>query len=295
MRLTDGGLETSLIFHQGLDLPHFAAFPLAESADGRAELRRYWEPYLQIARDHGAGFVVGTVTWRANPDWGGLLGYDLSRLRAANVAAAELARELASDIDDAVVEGVVGPRGDGYMVGDEMTPGQAQRYHSEQLEALAAAGVDQVAAVTFTYPDEAIGFVRAAQEAGVPAIVSFTVETDGRLPSGHGLREAIESVDAATVAAPQGFMINCAHPTHFAAALTEGEWLSRIIGLRANASTMSHAELDAAEELDDGDPADLAARHRELMGRLPNLQVLGGCCGTDDRHVRAISAACGKF
>jgi S-methylmethionine-dependent homocysteine/selenocysteine methylase len=292
LQLTDGGLETSLIFHQGLDLPLFAAFPLVETEGGRAALRRYWEPYLALARERDVGFVLDTATWRANPDWAAQLGYDAQSLQAVNGAAVAFARELAADQRAVVIEGVVGPRGDGYVVGEEMRPDEAAEYHAEQLDALAEAGVDQVAAVTLTYPQEAIGVIRAATAAGLSCIISFTVETDGRLPNGATLRDATETVDAETGGAAAGFMINCAHPTHFEHALEGGPWLDRIIGIRANASTMSHAELDAADALDDGDPEDLARRYQALMGRLPAVQVLGGCCGTDLRHIRAISDAC---
>lgn len=288
--LTDGGLETSLIFTQGLDLPAFAAFPLLESETGRRALRSYWKPFLSVAAERGVGFVVDTPTWRANDDWGRALGYDADALAQVNRAAAAFARELASEAEDAIVNGVVGPRGDGYVVDAVMTADQAAEYHTPQISALVEGGVDQVAAITMTYADEAIGFVRAARDIGVPAVVSFTVETDGRLPSGQRLREAIESVDEATGGAAEFFMINCAHPTHFAHVLDdEGPWLRRIGGVRANASTMSHEELDAAEELDAGDPEDLAKRYRALRERLPELRVLGGCCGTDHPHVRAIS------
>jgi S-methylmethionine-dependent homocysteine/selenocysteine methylase len=292
LRLTDGGLETSLTFDQGLELPAFAAFPLVETEDGRAALRAYFAPYLAVARDYGAGFVLDTPTWRANPDWAAQLGYDLDQVRAVNATAAAFARELAAEATDVTVEGVVGPRGDGYQVGVEMTANEATRYHGTQVSALAEAGVDQVAAVTFNYSAEAVGFLHAAGTVGIPAVVSFTLETDGRLPSGQSLRDAIGAVDDQTAGAAAGFMINCAHPSHFVDALVPGEWLDRITGVRANASTMSHAELDVAEELDEGDPDDLALRYRALLDRLPALSVLGGCCGTNDRHVRAIAEAC---
>jgi S-methylmethionine-dependent homocysteine/selenocysteine methylase len=292
VRLTDGGLETSLIFHQHVDLPEFAAFPLLETDDGRAALRAYFEPYLALARDQGMGFVMNTPTWRANPDWAERLGYDPARLAAANRAAAEFATELADGAPDVVVEGVVGPRGDGYAVGTEMTPEEAADYHAPQIAALAAGGVDHVAAITMTYTDEADGILRAAHALAVPAVISFTVETDGRLPSGQPLREAIEHLDAENSPGARYFMVNCAHPAHFEAILDDGgPWLRRIGGLRANASSLSHAELDAAEELDEGDPADLGERHRALRERLPAVEVLGGCCGTDERHVAAIIEA----
>ena len=235
---------------------------------------------------------MDTPTWRANPDWGTRLGYDAAALAAANDAAARFARHLSGHAGQATVNGVIGPRGDGYVVGVEMTADEAAAYHAPQLAALADAGVDQVSALTLTYPAEAVGFVRAAAEAGVPSLVSFTVETDGRLPNGDGLHDAVEEVDRETGAAAAGFMVNCAHPTHFVDALSDGDWLGRIVGLRANASTMSHAELDAAEDLDDGDPDDLAEHYRRLVARLPALDVLGGCCGTDNRHVAAIASAC---
>jgi S-methylmethionine-dependent homocysteine/selenocysteine methylase len=292
VRLTDGGLETSLIFHQGLDLPDFAAFPLVETEDGRAALRAYFEPFLEIAREQGTGFVVDTATWRANPDWGERLGDDAERLAAANRAAAAFARELADTVAGGVVEGVVGPRGDGYVVGETMDADEAADYHAPQIAALKAGAVDQVAAITMTYAEEAEGILRAAHALGVPAVISFTVETDGRLPSGQPLREAIEQVDENSSPGARTFMVNCAHPTHFASVLEgDGHWLQRIGGIRANASTMSHAELDAAEELDEGDPDDLAQRYRELAERLPALSVVGGCCGTDHRHIAAIIEA----
>ncbi|GAB3082886.1 homocysteine S-methyltransferase family protein [Pedococcus soli] len=291
VRLTDGGLETSLIFHQGLDLPDFAAFPLLDDEQGRAALRTYWAPYLELARGTGAHFLVDTVTWRANPDWGTRLGYDEAALREVNTEAVQFARELAVQLPSASVNGVLGPRGDGYVVGHEMTVEGAQSYHRPQVAVLAEAGADQVALLTVTYVAEAVGFVRAARDVGIPAVVSFTVETDGRLPGGVGLREAVEVVDHETDGSATGFMVNCAHPDHVAPALDDGDWVGRLVGFRGNASRMSHAELDAAEELDAGDPDELGRAYAALLQRMPAVDVVGGCCGTDDRHVRAIAAS----
>ncbi|MDT5250446.1 MAG: homocysteine S-methyltransferase [Mycobacterium sp.] len=294
--VTDGGLETELVFHDGIDLEHFAAFPLLGQPETLARLRRYYDGYLDIARRHGAGFVMETPTWRANPDWADQLGYSPERLDAANRAAVALAEEIRADATadgiTAVVSGCIGPRGDGYDPGTAMTPEEAQRYHAVQLGTFADTTADQVTAITMTNADEAIGIVRAATAAGIPAAISFTVETDARLPTGQSLREAIEQVDAATDAGAAYFMVNCAHPTHFAPALERGqEWMRRVAGLRANASTRSHTELDEASELDEGDPDDLGARHAALHSVLPWVTVLGGCCGTDARHVAAICSA----
>jgi S-methylmethionine-dependent homocysteine/selenocysteine methylase len=292
--ITDGGLETTLIFHKGLELPDFASFDLLKDPAGVDALRRYYAPYLAIARERGTGIVLDTATWRASRDWGERLGYSPAELAEANRRAVELIREIAEAEPDvpAVLNGVVGPRGDGYVVGEAMTADEAAEYHAEQIGTFAGAGVDMVSAITMTYVDEAIGIARAAEDAGVPSVISFTVETDGRLPSGQPLREAIEQVDAETGSAPAYFMINCAHPTHFAAVLDEGgAWRERIGGIRANASRMSHAELDEAEELDEGDPAELGIEHGALRAQLPGVCVLGGCCGTDARHVGEVAAA----
>jgi homocysteine S-methyltransferase len=293
--LTDGGIETVLIFEQGVRLADFAAFPLVRSGHGRDLLRAYYEPYLDIATAHGAGFLLGTPTWRASADWGERLGYSAVDLAEANRQAASLLRVLRATRPDGgriLIEGVVGPRGDGYAVGQTMTAAQAEAYHLAQIEALHGGGVDLVCALTMTYAEEAVGLVRAAERVGVPVAVFFTVETDGRLPSGQRLGDAIDHVDADTDGAAAYFGINCAHPSHFAHVLEEGEpWLSRLRGLRANASRKSHAELDSSDELDAGDPDELGEDYRALRGRLPGLSVLGGCCGTNHRHVEAIGAA----
>jgi S-methylmethionine-dependent homocysteine/selenocysteine methylase len=291
--LTDGGLETTLIFHRGLDLPCFAAFALLADDSGRDELRRYFAPYLALAREHGDGFVLDTATWRANPDWGARLGYGLDDLDAANRTAVALAEEIRAageaKATPVVINGVIGPRGDGYDPGELMTADEAQRYHARQIATFADTAADMVTGLTLTNPEEAIGIARAARDHALPAVISFTVETDGRLPDGRPLGDAIERVDAETGGSVAYFMINCAHPTHFAGVLDDdGAWRERIGGLRANASAKSHAELDEAEELDEGDPAALGAEHAALRRRLPAVAVLGGCCGTDHRHVEAI-------
>ena len=192
-----------------------------------------------------------------------------------------------------VISGNIGPEGDGYSPDTLMPAREAQDYHSWQIEVFAAAQVDMVNAMTMTYPNEAIGVVRAAGEAGLPVSIAFTVETDGRLPNGLSLEAAVSEVDQATDGSAAYFMVNCAHPTHIdpVAGELSAEVRDRIRGLRANASTRSHAELDEATELDDGDPEDLAERYVRLRRDLPNLTVLGGCCGTDLRHVKAISDA----
>jgi S-methylmethionine-dependent homocysteine/selenocysteine methylase len=296
--LTDGGLETDLIFNDGIELPEFASFVLLGDDVGRRALRNYYERFMAIAAAHQTGFVFESPTWRSSPDWGEVLGYGRDELIELNRQAIklmiELRDELATSTGPIVISGCIGPRGDGYVADTAMTADEAAEYHRAQIDAFASAGADMVTAITMTNVPEATGVAIAAAGAGIPSAISFTVETDGLLPDGTPLLEAVASVDEATGGAPAYFMINCAHPEHFAGALDpDVEATNRIRGLRANASRMSHAELDAAEELDDGNPEELGAQYAALRERFPEINVLGGCCGTDARHITAIADACG--
>jgi homocysteine S-methyltransferase len=293
--LTDSGLETWLIFDRLVDLPLFASFPLLEDPDGRELLAEYFRDHLAIASRAGTGIVLETPTWRASSRWGAELGYDPAALDRVNRAAVAFLRDLASDHPDVdvIVSGNLGPQGDGYDPDELLTPEIAAEYHRPQIESFAAAGADRVTLLTGTHTGEPIGIARAASAAGIPVVIAFTVETDGRLPSGQPLHEAVAEVEAATDGAVLHYGINCAHPDHFTGALlADPAIMKRITLLRANASRMSHAELDAAEELDAGDPVELGALYADLLAKHPDLQVLGGCCGTDARHIDAIARAC---
>jgi S-methylmethionine-dependent homocysteine/selenocysteine methylase len=286
--VTDGGLETDLLFHHGFDLPEFAAFPLLEDPAGRAALDAYYDQYAAVARAAGHGLLLETPTWRANPDWADKIGYDAVALDRANHEAVALARraQQRAGVDRCLVAGVHGPRGDGYVSGAAPDPDEAADYHAVQARSFAAAGVDLVHAMTLTTAEEAVGVVRAARSAGLPVAVSFTVETDGTLPDGTPLGTAVERVDA--LADPDWFGINCAHPTHMTQAFDGGEWQARIGAVRPNASTLTHEELDVMEELDEGDLGLLTSSFGQLWTHLPQLAVVGGCCGTDARHVASL-------
>ncbi len=294
--ITDGGIETTLIFHDGLELPEFAAFDLFSHDEGKKALRRYFARYADIARRNDAGFIFETATWRASPDWAEKLGYSQDRLAMINQEAIELVDEIRNDYEadgsPMVISGCIGPKGDGYNPDALLTEKDAELYHSFQVEAFRKSAADMVTAITMTHAEEAIGIARACRKAGLPVVISFTVETDGRLPTGQTLKAAIEQVDKATGNAPAYYMLNCAHTTHFEDALDGDEsWLQRIRGFRSNASALSHAELDEAVELDDGDPIEFGREHRDLMERLDHVNVFGGCCGTDHRHVEQVCAA----
>jgi S-methylmethionine-dependent homocysteine/selenocysteine methylase len=295
--LADGGIETSLIFLEGLELPDFAAFTLQRSQAGREALLRDFRGYAQIARNHGVGLLLESATWRASADWGRRLGYTKEELAAANRDAIamleQIRREFESPATKVVISGCIGPRGDGYDPGRVMTPEEAEAYHEQQIGTFAGTEADLVTAITMTSASEATGIARAARKAAMPVVLSFTVETDGRLPTGQRLTEAIREVDAATDAYPAYFMLNCAHPSHFAGVVASADpALARVRGVRANASRKSHAELNASTALDIGDPAQLAADYASLKTSLPGLTVLGGCCGTDPRHIEEIAKAC---
>ena len=295
--LTDGGIETTLIFHEGLELPHFAAFHLLRSPEGEAALYKYFRTYAEIAKRFGVGLILESATWRANADWGTRLGYTSEALADANRKAIHLLENVRNEYETdwmrVVISGCVGPRGDGYVPDSAMSEREAEAYHREQVDTFAGSAADMVCAITMNYVDEALGIARAAQQADMPVALSFTVETDGRLPTGQALKGAIEQVDEATSAYPCYYMINCAHPTHFEGVVATAEpWVERIRGLRANASRMSHAELNDAPELDTGDPAELGLEYAQLKTRLRQLNVMGGCCGTDHRHIEQIASAC---
>jgi S-methylmethionine-dependent homocysteine/selenocysteine methylase len=292
--VTDGGLETDLIFHHGVDLPDFAAFVLVDDERGRELLRGYYADYIEIARRAGAALQLETPTWRASADWGARLGYDAGALARVNADAVALVAGLREDagLEAFMISGNLGPRGDGYVAGEAVDPDDAAAYHRPQIEALVGAGADLITVLTLTGVGEAIGISQAARAVGVPVATSFTVETDGRLPDGTSLADAVRTVDA--TCPPDYFMVNCAHPSHIRAGLEDAgdpAWRDRIVGLRSNASAMSHAELDEAETLDEGDPVALAADHHGLRSLLPRIALMGGCCGTDARHVAAMWGA----
>ncbi|NLD77067.1 MAG: homocysteine S-methyltransferase [Acidimicrobiales bacterium] len=287
--VTDGGLETDLIFNRGIDLPEFAAFVLMEDEDGRAALRDYYHQYIDIAVAAGVPILLETPTWRASPEWGAKLGFDQAALDRINRESveflADLATERAHELTGWEVGGMIGPRGDGYQPGVETDPDECAALHRHQLAAFHAAGATRASVLTMTETAEALGIARAAADVGIPVVIGFTVETDGRLPDGTTLGEAIAIVDADTP--PEYYVINCAHPTHISEALDGGDWNQRIGGLRVNASKLSHAELDECEVLDDGHPMELALGVAGLRESFPNAAVIGGCCGTDARHVAA--------
>lgn len=295
--LTDGGLETTLIFHEGVDLPYFAAFNLLNTEVGSALLYQYFISYAELAKRFELGLILESPTWRASKDWAILLGYSKSELAAVNRKAIELLERIRKKYDSLktpiILSGCIGPRDDGYIPNQIMSEDEAENYHHEQIKVLSTTTADMLSALTLNYSEEAIGITRAASKVGMPVVISFTVEIDGCLPTGQSLKDAIQQVDIATLAYPIYYMINCAHPSHFLQTVSHHEvWTTRIRGVRANASKKSHAELNEASELDAGDPKELGKDYIQLKKYLDNLNILGGCCGTDTRHIEQIALSC---
>lgn len=293
--LADGGIETDLIFNRGIEIREFAAHTLLSDDNGRSAIVDYFRGFLRLAKEFETGFILDSQTWKAHTHWAADLGASEEDLRRANEDSisfiASIRDEFRSNSGPIVLTGIVGPRGDGYAPDSLLQVDEAEQYHSKQLRWLAETEVDMVAGVTFTQSAEAAGFVLAATDLGLPAVISFTVETDGRLPSGQPLPEAIQAVDDATGRHAAYFMVNCAHPDHFFHLFEDAQWARRIRGLRCNASRKSHAELDASVVLDDGDPVELGSQYKSILAKMPWLNIFGGCCGSDLRHVTEIARA----
>ncbi len=287
------GMETDLIFNQGIDLQGLASYPLLETDEGREQVRGYLSDMIEVARSAGAGVILESPTWEANRERGAAIGYSPETLIERNIQAIELMVEVRDAHGDlpTVISACIGPRADAYAPAEQMSAEEAEQYHVEQIGSLANTDVDVISGYTLAYPEEAIGIVRAARQFNLPVVIAFTVETNGYLPTGLSVEKAIETVDAATESYASYFMINCAHPDHFDQVLTGAPWMTRLKGVVANASRCSHAELDETEVLDDGNPEELGFQLAEIHKQHPNISILGGCCGTDLRHMKCIAQA----
>jgi S-methylmethionine-dependent homocysteine/selenocysteine methylase len=286
--ITDGGLETSLIADHGWKLPALEAFTLVDSERGRESIRAFYEPYLQMAVRYDRGFILESPTWRANPDWAGRVGYDRKMLELANRTAVSLMERLRASHENSdspmPISGCVGPRGDGYDAEDWMSANEAQAYHTFQIDVLADTEADMITALAMTNINEAIGIVRAAQQAKMPVAVSFTIEEDGRLPSGETLKDAILAVDGATRSAPIYYMANCAHPEYFVDMLTPGEtWTERVRGLRANAF-----DVEAVQGRKIVNKEEFLKMCRDLLETFRHINIVGGCRNVDHAHIKQI-------
>ncbi|WP_135501055.1 homocysteine S-methyltransferase family protein [Roseovarius aestuariivivens] len=288
-----GGFETWLQYVDGFELRHFCAFELIDDPRGRACLADYHRKLVEAAVANGVGVINEGLHYRASRDWGTLIGYSREALEEINIRGIEFykdfAREYKSEATPMLVGGVIGPRGDAYNVGRTPDEAEAEDYHAEQILTFKKAGADLVTAATFSSVAEATGLTRAAKAAGMPVVISFFVAKGGKLKGGETLEEAIAQVDAATDSAPAYYMINCTHPTEFMPGLDDGGWVRRLGGFMPNAVAMDTLDLCKLGHLEDGDPAELGGQMADLARRYPHINVWGGCCGTDGRHIGEIT------
>ncbi|HEY8592653.1 MAG TPA: homocysteine S-methyltransferase family protein [Sphingomicrobium sp.] len=294
--LAEGGQETELMYGHGFELPKFALFPLLDDAAAVVQLKAMYEAVLQVAVRHRMSVMLGGLDYRASPDWAGLLGIDAVRLADYQHRSVAFLREVAEPylekLPHILVSGIVGPQGDAYERNQTVTASSAEAYHGTQMDNLASAGVDLVQAMTFTSSHEAIGVIRAAQARELPIVVSFMTDSPDEPGGQRSFRQTIEDVDRATDSYALFYGINCAHPREFEPLLRDqGEWLNRIGLLRPNASAKDKVELCQIGHLERGDARELAQLMGVLAARLPNVRVLGGCCGTWDEHLDLIAGA----
>lgn len=291
--LSEGGTETELMYKYGFELPQFALYPLLNNHDATSTMRGMFRSYLDVVARNEMNALMGGLDYRASPDWGKLLGYSPAGLAEANHQSIDFLRELAaeyvSDINEILIQGLIGPRGDAYERNTKITVNEAEDYHSVQLNTLKDANVDLALAITFNNVPESIGVARAAVKLGVPLAISLTLDTHSRLNSGPSLEEAITRIDAETGQSPEFYLINCSHPLEYEPAITPGNWINRIRGVRPNASKMDKISLCKIGHLEDGDPEELGNLCGGLARRYPHMDIWGGCCGTWDTHIHEIA------
>ena len=292
--LTEGGVETEVMYKWGYELPEFAMFPLLDNPEADAVIRNMFRRYLDVAAEQNTGLLLNGHDYRASPDWAAKLGYSAEGLRDMQRRTIQflddMRTEYAGRVSDVYIAACIGPRGDAYGTGGEITVDEAEDYHSLQLQNLDGTAADMAVAATFNNIPEAIGVIRAASEKGMPIGVSLTLTPEGRLRSGPSLREAIENVDEATDGRAAWFGTNCSHPLEFEPALYDaGPWLERLRYIRPNAARMDKIALCSLGHLEDGDPVELGEQMGEVARRLPNADIIGGCCGTDERHLSEIA------
>lgn len=291
--MSEGGTETEIMYKYGFDFPEFAVFELLKNPKATTKLKRMYEEYFSVVSEQKMLALVGGLDYRASPDWGAKLGYSASGLADINHQCIEFLRDAAApflnEIDEILIQGLVGPRGDAYEKGKNISVDEAQDYHSVQLSTLKKANVDLVTAITFNSVPESIGIARAAKTINIPLCISLSLDSSSKLNSGPSLSEAIETIDKETENSVDFYMVNCVHPTEYEPAILYESWMERIRGVRPNASAMDKISLCKLGHLEDGDPIELGRQVGDLMKRFPHMDIIGGCCGTWNTHLREIA------
>lgn len=291
--LTEGGVETEILYKWGYELPHFAMFPLLERSDARSVIRDMYKRYLDVTARYGLAALMGGFDYRASPDWGAKLGYSRQGLHDATIGSIEFLRELAGEyqgaLSDTRIMGYVGPRGDAYLGKSRMSVEESRDYHSVQVQTLKTAKVDLITAMTFNAIDEAIGVVEACRAADIPVSISFSLDSSHHLNTGPSLKDAIAQVDAATDHYTSFFGLNCSHPYEFEPAIDETDWMKRVRVIRPNAAKMDKISLCKLGHLEEGNPVELGQQMASVLDRFPHMDIWGGCCGTCETHLEEIA------
>jgi homocysteine S-methyltransferase len=291
--MCEGGTETEIMYKHGFDFPHFAVFELLNDPKAVAALTGMYRQYFEVVAKYKMSALVGGLDYRASPDWGALLGYSAEGLADINHRCIDflrnISKEYTAEIDNILVQGLIGPRGDAYNANHSITENEAQDYHSVQLETLKSTDIDLVSALTFNSIPESIGVARAAADLNIPLCISLSLDSSSKLNTGPTLGEAIETIDAATKSSAAFYMINCVHPLEYAPALKAESWMKRIRGVRPNASVMDKMSLCKIGHLEDGNPIELGQQVGDLIHRYPHMDIYGGCCGTWDAHLDQIA------
>ena len=287
----EGALGERLKREYGLTIDGPVAMAsLVYSARGRHALEELWKQYLSIAERYAFPFLATTPTRRCNRERLARSEYDDNILQ-------DNMRLLREAVAGARVPtfsgGLMGCRGEAYTGQGCLTEGEAREFHRWEAEGFRAAGAEFLLAALMPTLPEARGMAAAMGSTGLPSIISFTLQRNGRLMDGTALHDAITAIDTLSSPPPLCYMANCVHPRIVAEALScpwnQTETVrTRFLGIQANASPLSHAELDHAVELHQSPPEDLA-RDMAFLHKRFGLRLFGGCCGTDDRHMEAIA------
>ncbi|MBJ6802687.1 homocysteine S-methyltransferase family protein [Geomonas propionica] len=293
--LGEGAVIERLRRMKGLELDPFvvnSAFIYHD--EKRRALEGICREYLDIGCQAGLPLLMSTPTWRASRERIAAAGLDGTDLNGDNAAFLEgLRQSYQGYADKILICGLMSCKGDAYHPAEALPEHQAAEYHAWQAEKLAATTVDFLLAATLPALSEATGLALALARTGKPYMVSFVVRPTGTLLDGTPLKEAIAAIDAVANPKPLGFMINCTHVTFARSALlhetnSSAEVRRRIIGLLANTAALSPEDLDNSSSLVEQEPEAFGASVA-AMGMELGLKILGGCCGTDGRHLSALA------
>lgn len=270
--------------------PDIANAGMVYDENGAAILASIYREYIETAKPFDLPIVILTPTWRASGERlerAGFLGKDVNRDCFEFLARVRDGYGMYAE--KILVGGILSCRGDAYNTADALDADEAQAYHAYQVGRLASAGVDFLLASTIPASKEAAGMAAVMAECGLPYIISFIIRPSGKLLDGTPLVEAIAEIDVSVSPQPTAYMLNCVHPANARRTIAAGpnnsaQLKSRLIGLQGNASRMSPEELDGRVELD-ADPPERWARAMLSLHDDFDMRILGGCCGTDNRHI----------